>query len=112
MVAMYLAADVMLVTPLRDGMNLVAKEYVASRSDGQGRLVLSEVTGATDELGAAFIVNPHDIEGMKESMLQALGTTDGEARRRMRAMRRRVRDYDVDRWASSFLGALGQAQSS
>ena len=111
MVAMYLAADVMLVTPLRDGMNLVAKEYVASRSDEQGRLVLSEFTGAADELGSAFIVNPHDIEGMKESMLQALGITDGEARRRMRAMRRRVRDHDVVRWASSFVGALRQAQS-
>ncbi len=111
MVAMYLAADVMLVTPLRDGMNLVAKEYVASRSDEQGRLVLSEFTGAADELGSAFIVNPHDIEGMKESMLQALGITDGEARRRMRAMRRRVRDHDVVRWASSFLAALRQAQS-
>ncbi len=79
MVAMYLAADVMLVTPLRDGMNLVAKEYVASRSDGNGRLVLSEFTGAADELNAAFIVNPHDIEGMKESMLQALEISDGEA---------------------------------
>jgi trehalose 6-phosphate synthase len=106
MVAMYLAADVMLVTPLRDGMNLVAKEYVASRSDEQGRLVLSEFTGAADELGAAFIVNPHDIEGMKESMLHALQVSNGEARRRMRAMRRRVRDHDVEQWASSFLAAL------
>jgi trehalose 6-phosphate synthase len=111
MVAMYLAADVMLVTPLRDGMNLVAKEYVASRSDGNGRLVLSEFTGAADELNAAFIVNPHDIEGMKESMLQALEISDGEARRRMRAMRRRVRDHDVERWASSFLGTLGHLSS-
>jgi trehalose 6-phosphate synthase len=108
MVATYLAADVMLVTPLRDGMNLVAKEYVASRSDEQGRLVLSEFTGAADELGAAFIVNPHDIEGMKESMLHALEVSDGEARRRMRAMRRRVRDHDVERWASSFLAALNR----
>jgi trehalose 6-phosphate synthase len=112
MVAMYLAADVMLVTPLRDGMNLVAKEYVASRSDEQGRLVLSEFTGAADELGAAFIVNPHDIEGMKESMVQALEISDGDARRRMRAMRRRLRDHDVERWASSFLGELGQAEPS
>jgi len=106
MVAMYLAADVMLVTPLRDGMNLVAKEYVASRSDEQGRLVLSEFTGAADELGAAFIVNPHDIEGMKESILQAVRVSDREAQRRMRSMRRRVRDFDVNRWAASFLRAL------
>jgi trehalose 6-phosphate synthase len=106
MVAMYLAADVMLVTPLRDGMNLVAKEYVACRSDEHGRLVLSEFTGAAEELSGAFLTNPHDIEGMKESLLHAVNVSDREAHRRMRAMRRRVRDYDVNRWASSFLGAL------
>jgi alpha,alpha-trehalose-phosphate synthase [UDP-forming] len=106
MVAMYVAADVMLVTPLRDGMNLVAKEYVACRSDERGRLVLSEFTGAAEELSGAFLVNPHDIEGMKETLVQAVQVGDREAQRRMRAMRRRVRDYDVNRWASSFLGAL------
>jgi alpha,alpha-trehalose-phosphate synthase [UDP-forming] len=106
MVAMYLAADVMLVTPLRDGMNLVAKEYVACRSDERGRLVLSEFTGAAEELAGAFLTNPHDIEGMKETLLLAVHVGDREAHRRMRAMRRRVRDYDVNRWASSFLGAL------
>jgi trehalose 6-phosphate synthase len=106
MIAMYLAADVMLVTPLRDGMNLVAKEYVACRSDDTGRLVLSEFTGSAEELTGAFATNPHDIEGMKESLLHAIAVSDREAQRRMRAMRRRVRDYDVNRWASSFLGAL------
>jgi alpha,alpha-trehalose-phosphate synthase [UDP-forming] len=106
MIAMYVAADVMLVTPLRDGMNLVAKEYVACRSDERGRLVLSEFTGAAEELGGAFVVNPHDIEGMKETLLHAIRVSDRDAQRRMRAMRRRVRDYDVNKWASSFLGAL------
>ena len=66
MAALYLAADVMLVTSLRDGMNLVAKEYVACRGDETGALVLSEFTGAADELSGAFLVNPHDIEGMKD----------------------------------------------
>ena len=71
MAALYLAADVMLVTPLRDGMNLVAKEYVACRLDDTGALVLSEFTGAADELREAFLVNPHDIDGLKDAIVQA-----------------------------------------
>jgi alpha,alpha-trehalose-phosphate synthase [UDP-forming] len=106
MAAMYLAADVMLVTSLRDGMNLVAKEYVACRADDTGALVLSEFTGAADELTSAFLVNPHDIEGMKDAIVRAATVEPAEARRRMRAMRRRVRDFDVNHWAASFLGAL------
>jgi len=104
--ALYLAADVMLVTSLRDGMNLVAKEYVACRHDESGALVLSEFTGAADELGSAFLVNPHDIEGMKTAIVQATRVTPRESRRRMRSMRKRVRNYDVNRWASSFLNVL------
>ncbi len=107
MAALYLAADVMLVTPLRDGMNLVAKEYVACRNDESGALVLSEFTGAADELTSAFIVNPHDIEGLKDAIVAAASISPGEARRRMRAMRRRVRDHDVAHWAATFLDALG-----
>ena len=106
MAALYLAADVMLVTPLRDGMNLVAKEYVACRNDELGALVLSEFTGSADELGASFLVNPHDIEQMKEAIMRAVQVPAREARRRMRSLRKRVRIYDVDRWASDFLGAL------
>ena len=75
MAALYLAADVMLVTPLRDGMNLVAKEYVACRNDDSGTLVLSEFTGAADELAGAFRVNPHDIEGLKEAIVRAAETS-------------------------------------
>jgi trehalose 6-phosphate synthase len=105
-VALYLAADVMLVTSLRDGMNLVAKEYVASRHDETGVLVLSEFTGAADELGSAVLVNPHDIEGMKTAILHATRMTPRESRRRMRSLRKRVRNYDVNRWASSFLHVL------
>jgi trehalose 6-phosphate synthase len=110
MAALYLAADVMLVTALRDGMNLVAKEFVASRLDESGALVLSEFTGAADELTGAFLVNPHDIEGLKETIVRAATVSPAEARRRMRTMRRRVREHDVAFWAASFLRALDQSR--
>lgn len=106
MVAMYRAADVMLVTALRDGMNLVAKEYVAARVDLDGVLVLSEFAGAADELTRAVIVNPHDIDGLKASILGAISMPQREKRRRMRALRRRVMDNDVQAWATAFLDAL------
>ncbi|MFY9929349.1 MAG: trehalose-6-phosphate synthase [Streptosporangiaceae bacterium] len=108
MAALYLTADVMLVTPLRDGMNLVAKEYVACRYDESGTLVLSEFTGAADELAGAYLVNPHDIEGLKDAIVRAANASPSEARRRMRSMRRRVREHDVARWARDFLAALDQ----
>jgi alpha,alpha-trehalose-phosphate synthase [UDP-forming] len=106
MAALYLATDVMLVTSLRDGMNLVAKEFVACRADEGGALVLSEFTGAADELAGAFLVNPHDIEGLKDAIVRASSISPAEARRRMRSMRRRVRENDVAHWAASFLDAL------
>ncbi|MEV0620668.1 trehalose-6-phosphate synthase [Nonomuraea sp. NPDC050404] len=104
--ALYLAADVMVVTPLRDGMNLVAKEYVSCHHDLHGALVLSEFTGAADELRQAYLVNPYDVEDVKRQMLAAMRATPHELARRMRTMRRRVATYDVDRWASEFLTAL------
>jgi len=106
MAALYLAADVMLVTALRDGMNLVAKEYVACRNDESGALVLSEFTGAADELVGAFLVNPHDIEGLKDTIMRAVTVPPAQARRRMRSMRRRVYEHDVAHWAATFLDAL------
>ena len=109
MAAMYLAADVLLVTPLRDGMNLVAKEYVACRYDGGGALVLSEFAGAWHELHQAYVCNPHDIAGLKQTIMTALTAPEAERRRRMKAMRRRVADHDVQRWASRFLEALACA---
>jgi trehalose 6-phosphate synthase len=106
LIAFFVAADVMLVTPLRDGMNLVAKEYVACRSDLGGALVLSEFTGAAAELRQAYLTNPHDLEGVKDTIEAALNQTPEEGRRRMRALRRQVLVHDVDRWARSFLDAL------
>ncbi|WP_045280453.1 alpha,alpha-trehalose-phosphate synthase (UDP-forming) [Microbacterium oxydans] len=108
MVALYLAADVMLVTALRDGMNLVAKEYVATRADNRGVLVLSEFTGAADELRQAVRVNPHDIEGVKEAIMTAVEMPPAEQSKRMRSLRRRVLDNDVNAWSSSFLAALDE----
>jgi alpha,alpha-trehalose-phosphate synthase [UDP-forming]/trehalose-phosphatase len=106
MVALYLAADVMLVTALRDGMNLVAKEYVASRFDDDGVLLLSEFTGASDELRQAVLVNPHDIEGLKDAIVEAVRMPKRERARRMRALRKRVRDNDVAKWSATFLETL------
>jgi trehalose 6-phosphate synthase len=107
LVAFFVAADVMLVTPLRDGMNLVAKEYVACRHDNGGALVLSEFAGAALELKDALLVNPHDTDGVKDALYAALTLDRDEGRRRMRAMRRQVLNHDVDRWARTFLDALG-----
>lgn len=110
MVALYLAADVMLVTALRDGMNLVAKEYVATRADNRGVLVLSEFTGAADELRQAVRVNPHDIEGLKEAIMTAIEMPAAEQGKRMRALRKRVLENDVTAWSNSFLEALDTAR--
>lgn len=106
LVAFFSAADVMVVTPVRDGMNLVCKEYVASRHDLGGALVLSEFAGAAAELTSALLVNPHDLDGVKNALLKALTMDPAEGHRRMRALRRQVLTHDVDRWARSFLAAL------
>src|SRR5664280_230258 len=109
MAAMFLAADVMLVTPLRDGMNLIAKEYVACRHDLGGALVLSEFAGAWHELHQAFICNPHDVEGVKQTIMRAITAPEDERRRRMKALRKRVSVHDVQRWATRYLDALATA---
>lgn len=106
MVALYLAADVMLVTALRDGMNLVAKEYVTARSEDDGALVLSEFAGAADQLKQALLINPHDIDGLKSAILRAVNLPPKEARRRMKLMRKQILDHDVDHWSAEFLAAL------
>jgi alpha,alpha-trehalose-phosphate synthase [UDP-forming] len=113
LIAMYRSADVMLVTPLADGMNLVAKEFVATRVDDSGVLVLSEFAGAAAELSSAILVNPYDVdgvaEGMKralEMMKRALEMAPDEAARRMHAMRDVIRRHTVHDWARGFLAEL------
>ncbi|CAN5203864.1 MAG: trehalose-6-phosphate synthase [Nocardioidaceae bacterium] len=110
MAALYSAADVMLVTPLRDGMNLVAKEYVACRTHDTGALVLSEFAGAAKELTQAHLVNPYDINGLKSAITSALDTDLREHRRRMRAMRKQVFEHDIASWAGRFLDELRQVK--
>jgi trehalose 6-phosphate synthase len=112
MAALYRAADIMVVTPFRDGMNLVAKEYVACRYDDKGALVLSEFAGASNELRQAYLVNPYDINGMKAQMLQAYRADAKDLGRRMRAMRKTVAEKDVSYWASTFLEQLDGTPSA
>ena len=107
--ALYRSVDVLLVTPIRDGMNLVAKEFIAARSDGDGVLLLSEFAGAANELTEAVIVNPYDIDGTATAMARALSMPRTERRLRMRALRERIETRGVSDWTSGFLTALDRA---
>ena len=112
-VAYYVLADVMCVTPFADGMNLVAKEFVAARPGDQGVLVLSEFAGAAAEMEGAMLVNPYDLEGLTDTMEAALALPSGEQAGRMREMRAQVRRHDVHAWADRCLTALeGPASAS
>lgn len=104
--ALYQAADVALITPLRDGMNLVAKEYVASCSTQRGVLVLSELAGAASELNEALLVNPTDIVDVSNAIVKALNMPLHEQKSRMALMQKRLMDYDVIKWVNDFLDQL------
>lgn len=104
--ALYNVADVALVTPLRDGMNLIAKEFVASKSDGKGVLIVSEMTGAASELGEALIVNSNNKAEIMAAIKHGLEMPTDEQIKRNRMMQERLRRYDVCRWSSDFLNAL------
>ncbi len=106
--ALYRASDVMLVTPVRDGMNLVAKEFVASRGDDDGVLILSEFAGAAVELSAALHVNPYDVDAMALRIREALAMPADERRRRMQALRAQVGAHDIRKWADAFVGRLAE----
>jgi trehalose 6-phosphate synthase/phosphatase len=104
--AYYREADVCLVTPLCDGMNLVAKEYIAARTGDPGVLVLSRFCGAAEELREALIVNPYDIDGTADAVRQALEMPLGERRVRLRALDRRVKSHTGQTWCKQFLAGL------
>ncbi len=110
LVALYRAADAMLVTPVRDGLNLVAKEFVACREDGDGVLVLSRRAGAAAELSAAVLTDPRDPADLVRACRRALEMPPAERRVRMRRLRAAVQGHDVLRWSSRFLRALGGPQ--
>lgn len=104
--ALYAAADVTLITPLKDGMNLVAKEYVATRQDGHGVLVLSEMAGAAEELGEAVLINPYNKTVFADSIHEALSMPTSERRWRMRKMQERLARYPTQRWVDDFMWTL------
>ncbi len=112
MAALYRAADVMVVPPLRDGMNLGAKASGACRYDAQGARVLSEFAGAAAELRQAYRVDPYDINGMKSALMDAICATPRENGRRMKAMRKQVREHDIEAWATAFLDDLASVRGT
>ncbi len=110
LLAMYNVADVALITPLKDGMNLVSKEYVASRRDCRGVLILSETAGAAKELTEAIIVNPNDIDGVAKALEKALAMPEEEQCRRLQEMQRKLRSQDVVKWGLDFVQSLISAR--
>ncbi len=106
LLGLYRASDVALITPLRDGMNLVAKEYVASRQEPNGVLILSEMAGASRELLEALVVNPNDVDEIVSAIGRALAMPEEEQAARIRAMQARLRRYDARTWATRFLDRL------
>ena len=112
LIALYRAGDVMLVTPFRDGMNLVAKEYAAAHIDGDGVLVLSEFAGAAEELTDAVLVNPHDDRALQQAIRDAVEMHRHERRQRMAGLRDQIRKRDVRGWAADYLAELRRSSNA
>lgn len=108
LVSLYDLADVLFITPLRDGMNLIAKEYIASKSDERGVLILGEMAGTAKELGEALIINPNDVESTSRALRTALEMPEDEQAARIRKMKGRLKRYDLERWIKDFLDRLDQ----
>ncbi|WP_316811822.1 bifunctional alpha,alpha-trehalose-phosphate synthase (UDP-forming)/trehalose-phosphatase [Pedobacter heparinus] len=108
--AIYSTADICLVTPMRDGMNLVSKEYVASRSSEDGVLILSEMAGASKELNDALIVNPNNIGDVMEAIVKAIGMSPEEQRTRMKSMRAIVQKFNIHLWVKNFMDKLNEVK--
>jgi len=111
LIELYSSCDVALVTPVRDGMNLVAKEYIASRINQTGVMILSEMAGAVLELGEAIVINPNNEVEIADAIHQALNMPLEEQRKRMRLLQQRISRYDVFKWASEFVEALKKVQT-
>ncbi|VVB63432.1 Bifunctional trehalose-6-phosphate synthase/phosphatase [uncultured archaeon] len=105
LIALYKTSDIALVTPLRDGMNLIAKEYIAAKTDGNGVLILSEMAGASKAMGEAVIINPSNVEEIADALEEALKMPEEEQIRRNEILRTRIKGYDVVRWAEDFIEA-------
>ncbi|HKR03764.1 MAG TPA: bifunctional alpha,alpha-trehalose-phosphate synthase (UDP-forming)/trehalose-phosphatase [Bacteroidia bacterium] len=111
LIALYNLSDVALVTPLRDGMNLIAKEFIASRTNKKGVLILSEMAGAVDELAESIIINPNNIGEISNALLQSLEMDEKVQRERIALMQKRLRNYDVFKWADDFLATLNKVKA-
>ncbi|MBU1669533.1 MAG: bifunctional alpha,alpha-trehalose-phosphate synthase (UDP-forming)/trehalose-phosphatase [Actinobacteria bacterium] len=112
LVAFYCLGDVALITPIRDGMNLIAKEFLAARNDGTGVLVLSEMAGAAKELGESLLVNPNDVEGMVAALIEAVEMPVEEQVRRNRIMRKRLQEYGLAEWGDDFLSSVASVHGA
>jgi len=111
LIDLYTSSDVALITPVRDGMNLVAKEYVATRTDQTGVLVLSEMTGASKEMGEALQINPFNFEEIADTLKKAIEMPKAEQKSRMLSLQKRISRYSVERWAEEFMTALDSSQN-
>lgn len=106
LIDLYTSADVALITPVRDGMNLVAKEYVATRTNRTGVLILSEMAGAAKEMNEALLINPNSYDDFSDTLQRALEMPKNEQNTRMKFLQKRLKRYDVEKWAKEFLSAL------
>ena len=112
LIDLYSSSDVALITPTRDGMNLVAKEYIATRTENTGVLILSEMAGAAHELNEALIINPNNFEQIVDSIKQALEMPEEEQKRRNKVMQRRLKRYSVEKWAKDFMKNLQETKNT
>jgi trehalose 6-phosphate synthase/phosphatase len=112
LIEMFRMSDVALLTPLRDGMNLVAKEFIASRNDQKGVLILSEFTGASKELTESIIINPNSIEEIAGAVSEALEMPEDQQIARNVAMQKRLKRYDINKWADNFVGSLNDIRKN
>jgi trehalose 6-phosphate synthase/phosphatase len=110
LLALYRISDVAMITPLADGMNLIAKEYIATKTDGKGVLILSEMAGAVEELREAIIVNPNNVEEIAEALNKALSMPEDEQISRNRTMQERLSSYNIKVWAHDFVNTLVQVK--
>ncbi|MGI9533571.1 MAG: bifunctional alpha,alpha-trehalose-phosphate synthase (UDP-forming)/trehalose-phosphatase, partial [Thermodesulfobacteriota bacterium] len=110
LIALYTLADILFITPLRDGMNLVAKEFVAAKTNGKGVLILGEMAGTAKELGEAIVINPNDVDQTANSLKMAIEMPESEQKNRLSGMQRRLQRYDLKRWASDFIESLNRVK--
>lgn len=111
LIDLYTSSHVALITPVRDGMNLVAKEYIATRTNGHGVLVLSEMAGAAKEMNEALLINPNNFEQIADSLKYALEMPEEEQARRLNILQKRLKRYSVEKWADEFMISLNSTKN-